>query len=77
MNRMNGILERETTKQEMKMPDTSDDTDLICPYCGKHHHQEAEDFDDAEHEEECDGCGKTFLAYDEASVTHHARAMET
>jgi hypothetical protein len=56
------------------MPDsTYDDDAMICPYCEYPHHQEAEDYDDNEHEEVCTECGETFIAYDEASVTHYAR----
>jgi len=52
---------------------TYDDDSTICPYCEHPHHQEAEDFNDREHEETCEECGETFLAYDEATVTHYAR----
>ena len=56
------------------MPEsTYDDDSTICPYCDHPHHQEAEDFNDREHEEVCEECGETFLAYDEATVTHYAR----
>lgn len=56
------------------MPESTYNGDsIICPYCGHPHHQEAEDFNDREHEETCEGCGEIFLAYDEATVTHYAR----
>ena len=59
------------------MPEsTYDDCSLICPYCEHPHHQEAEDYNDQEHDETCYKCGETFTCYDEATVTHYARKRQ-
>ena len=51
----------------------SDDNLVICPYCGHSYQPEAEDFDEQEREEECEKCEKTYLLYNEFSVTHYTR----
>lgn len=50
-----------------------DDEKAICPYCGTHWQVEAEDYDEAEREIECDECGKLYWLHDSFSVTHYTR----
>ena len=50
-----------------------DDDSAICPYCGAKNYVESEDYDSKEREEECHECGKTYLVYQEFSVTHCTR----
>lgn len=52
--------------------ETFDDNDRICPYCGGRYQVESEDYSEAPRDEECFECGKTYTAYEEFSVTHHA-----
>ena len=54
----------------------SDSNLVICPYCGSSYQPEAEEFDEQEREEECGKCGKTYLVYNEFSVTHYTRTAE-
>lgn len=51
---------------------TSDDCEVICPYCEYSYQREAEDYDRSERVEECEDCGKHFVTYDDFSVTHFA-----
>lgn len=58
----------------MNEPDeTSDDCNVICPYCGHAYQAEAEDFDEDEREETCFSCKRVYLMHDECTVTHYAR----
>ena len=50
-----------------------DDNHAICPYCRHENHVEAEDYDSNEREQECAECGKTYLQYDDFTVTHYTR----
>ncbi len=52
---------------------TNNNDGMECPYCGHLHHVESESYDDNEHIEECDNCGKKFYAAEEFSVAHVAR----
>ncbi len=56
-----------------KYEDTMDDTDMICPYCGYKYQVESEDYSEDCRIEECDECGKKYHAYDNFSVSHHAK----
>lgn len=53
-----------------------DDAEVICPYCLASYQPEACEYSDAEREEECEKCGKTYLLFDDCSVTHFTRAKE-
>lgn len=58
----------------MSQPESQmDDCNVICPYCLHEYQAEAESYDSDEREEECDNCGKSYLRYDEFTVTHHTR----
>lgn len=50
-----------------------DDNHAICPYCRHENHVEAEEYDSNEREQECAECGKTYLQYDDFTVTHYTR----
>jgi DNA-directed RNA polymerase subunit RPC12/RpoP len=50
-----------------------DDNHAICPYCRHENHVEAEDYDSNERDQECAECGKTYLQYDDFTVTHYTR----
>lgn len=54
------------------MEQTMNTAERVCPYCGDSYQPEAADYDDRDHEEECDGCGKTYIARDDFTVTHYA-----
>ena len=53
--------------------ETVHDCNRICPYCGHEYQVEAEDYSEDEREEECDECGKQFVAYDSFSVSCYAK----
>jgi hypothetical protein len=48
----------------------SDDLFVTCPCCGAQYQPESDEFNDREHEEECDECGKIFLQWDEVNPFH-------
>ena len=48
----------------------SDDNNSICPYCGKHYQVEAEDYDEAPHEIECESCGQKYWLVQQISICH-------
>ena len=52
-----------------KYTDKCDDTDSICPYCEGRYQPEAEDYDEEDHEVDCDDCGKKYYAHQSYSVT--------
>ena len=54
----------------------SDECSVICPYCGHKYYPQAEDYCDEETKETCDECRKTFLRWDETTVTHYTRKIE-
>ena len=55
-----------------KFEEQMDDCNRICPYCGHVYRVEAEDYDEDPRIEECEECGKKFMAYECFSVTHYA-----
>lgn len=52
--------------------DTSDGVCRICPYCSYEYQVEAGDVDEKSRTEDCEGCGKSYMAWDEIEVTHWA-----
>ena len=52
-----------------------DDNYAICPYCRQENYVAAEDYDSHEREELCAECGKTYLQYDDFTVTHYTRPI--
>ena len=50
--------------------DMSDDSEVICPYCGHVYEPEAEDFYEDSRVETCDGCGKSYHLSQYVSVTN-------
>lgn len=51
---------------------TFDDECRICPYCGHVYQVEPKNIDPSACTEECEGCGKNYMAWDEIDVTHYA-----
>ena len=49
---------------------------VICPYCLAEYQAEAESYDEDEREEECGGCGRKYILFDEVEITHHTRPIE-
>jgi NADH pyrophosphatase NudC (nudix superfamily) len=59
------------------MPKTTfDDSNRICPHCGHKYQPESADYSEQSRDEQCDECGKTYLAWDSFSVTHCAMVIE-
>jgi len=52
-----------------------DSSYAICPYCLYKKYVESEDYNSDEREQECPECGKTYMQYEEFSVTHYTRPM--
>lgn len=55
----------------------ADDCNVICPYCGYAYQAEAQDFQDRERKELCGQCERTYLLYDDVTVTHYTRPLPT
>jgi hypothetical protein len=55
---------------------TYSDEERICPYCGHSYQPESETHSEDAREEDCEKCGKTYMAYDSFSVMHYAVAIE-
>lgn len=55
--------------------DQYDDGHAICPYCLHQNHVEGEDYSADEREEQCANCEKTFIQYDDFTVTHYTRPI--
>jgi len=53
--------------------DTSDDTNVICPYCLHKYQPESEDFDQDVRREVCEECEKEFWLSQEFSVSHRTK----
>ena len=64
-------------RKDFEPGDQMDNCKIICPHCGYGFQAEAEDNNEDEHTEECDKCGKEFVAWADVSVTYHTRAKET
>jgi hypothetical protein len=56
----------------MTYEETMDSTNRICPYCGSSYQVEPEDYSEDARTEECEECGKAYIAYDVFSVYHCA-----
>jgi len=54
-----------------KYEETVDSCNRICPYCG--YSYQVEDYSENPYEEECDGCGKKYYAYETFSVDSFAK----
>jgi predicted Zn finger-like uncharacterized protein len=52
-----------------------DDNNAICPHCLAENYVEAEDYNPHEREVVCDVCEKTFLQFEDFTVTHHTRPL--
>lgn len=50
-----------------------DDSNVICPYCRNAYQAEASSYTEEIVEETCDECGKTYLRWDDFSITHRTR----
>ncbi len=61
------------TPKDSATEEQMDDNHAICPYCRHENHVEAEDYDSNEREQECAECGRTYLQYDDFTVTHYTR----
>lgn len=53
-----------------------DHDNAICPYCKAENYVETEDYNSDEREDECRECGKTYLVYQEYTVTHNTRTKQ-
>jgi hypothetical protein len=53
-----------------------DDCNVICPYCKASYQFDGHDYTDTPTEETCYKCEKTYIRWDEASITHYTRPIE-
>ncbi len=60
-----------SNKAKNEPEEQSDDTDIICPYCGNRTQAESCDNDPYEQETDCDECGKTFVQWANISIDYH------
>jgi len=53
-----------------------DDENVICPHCKAKFHWDPCDYSEHETEEECFECGKTFIVWQEFTVTHYTKTKK-
>jgi len=55
-----------------KYEDQYDNNVMICPYCKESYQPDGEDYSTDERIEECESCGKKYLAWQDFTVSHES-----